>query len=256
MKIFFFFFLLQRLFQCYSALPSASYVVSQAVILRTLVETLALTSVPDNAPFVPYTSTLPSMGHNRDTAIAGWLLESDNKTLELLLTVPFIPGGEFDNFSLFERRPKNSWVQPLVHHPEVAAQDAAVSLFGALFPQLSQQQQETVVDSASKAVKAIKPTSPRRQPANVNIVAAILSSLRTVMGSGKQKTGTVHKGKVVTIIQELLQVKEKSCRKKKISFFYLFSRRRSSPPTAACVALRPTRLVALRLLSVGHLSSR
>ena len=92
--------------------------------------------------------------------------------------------------------------------PETAAVDAAVLLLGKAFPAVPAVAQETAVELLLKAVKATKFGSPKRHATQANIVTALLAALRTVTGPGRK--GTIAKGKVLTGIQELLQVRLRS----------------------------------------------
>ena len=181
----------------------ASYEGSAAGVLRLAAETLvnATATLADGG--VATTSLTRSLCNHRDGSVAGWTPDIDDAALEDWIAAPYPSALEWDTVAMFAAG-RDTVHQSVGPAPETAAVDAAVTVLGTLFPATPAATQETVVETLLKAVKATKFGSTKRAATQANIVTALLAVLRTVTGPGRK--GAVGKGKVLTGIQELLQV--------------------------------------------------
>jgi hypothetical protein len=191
----------------------ASYEASAAGVARVAAETLVATTAQLADGGVATTSLTRTLCDRRDGSLAGWPAATDEAVLEERATAAFLSALEWDTTAVPVLGRAAAAAAPVGPAPETAAVDAAVLLLGALVPQLPAAGQETVVDTLLRAVKATKFGSPRRAATQTNIVTAVLAVTRTVTGPGRR--GSIAKGKALTGLQELLQVRQ-SC------FFFFF----------------------------------
>lgn len=180
-----------HLMEAFAQMPLRLYEESLPKLLPHLVADFTLT---ESSNLITTTSLLRAQCHEEDGVLMGaYLHDTDAKAVEDQLEQH---GGS--GLGALENRPsavfQSTPLQPHEMLPvEVMAVDAAVTLFGRLFPFItSQKHRAQLLDHFLTCIKAAK-AGPRRQAIQINIFTAFLAALK---GIGDVK-GTLGKAKVV-----------------------------------------------------------
>ncbi|XP_075228223.1 HEAT repeat-containing protein 5B isoform X2 [Lycorma delicatula] len=164
-----------RLYETLSLLPSQSFEGSYTHLLRLLVSEFTLSENPANTT----TSQLRAACHADDSVILGsWLQETDHRTIEDQLQGTSAAGSgalEHDPCCLYRPVPQGEIIPgplPL----GVSVIDASVTLFGCVFPRVSNKHRVQMLGHFSECIKAAK--SCRADAVTLNVFAALLAGLK------------------------------------------------------------------------------
>ncbi|XP_050313880.1 HEAT repeat-containing protein 5B isoform X2 [Anthonomus grandis grandis] len=165
-----------RLCETLLLLPPHSFESSYTHLLRMLVAEFTLAENPANTT----TSQLKTVCHADDAILLGtWLQETDHGTIEDQLQTHSAAGSgalEHDPSCLFRAGGLEDPPGPLPLG--VAVIDAAVLLFGQLFPRVSHKHRMQTLDHFAECVRASR--SSRQEAVQLNAFAALLCGLRSL----------------------------------------------------------------------------
>ena len=183
-----------RMYSCYAALPIKAFE-SHVNIVTSAMELFCSETT--------MTSMLPRRCDPRDALLGRFTVPtaSIDGELESLLMMPTSAALEYDPLLVVWESPRSATLEgsfklgvPLAPPPEVAAVDAAIRVFGNIFPALPAALQEKLLDSLLKLAKK------KRAVSTANILCATLG----IVKASFTKAASLKKDRVLVSMQEII----------------------------------------------------